>query len=67
MILTVERKSYIDAMDYEGLLRRWRNAPVGDEWFQDETGKYWQERMQALRDSDPTGAVQASKRIGWDR
>jgi hypothetical protein len=65
MDLTSERKDHIDAMDYEGLLRRWRHAPFGDEWFHGETGVYWQERMCALRDINPHDAVQASKRIGW--
>jgi len=65
MDLTPERKKTIDEMSYEGLLSRWRNAPLGDEWFQGETGKYWGERMAELKKQDPGGAVAASKVIGW--
>jgi len=36
MKLTPENKAYIDRLSYEGLLSRWRNAPLGDRWFQDE-------------------------------
>ena len=66
MKLTPENKAHIDNLSYEGLLSRWRFAPVGDPWFQDETGEYWGKRMKELRD---TGAnhVRASKTIGWDR
>lgn len=65
MDLTSENKASIDKMDYESLLYRWRNAPVGDPWFQGETGYYWKQRMQELRNVDPAGHVQASKNIGW--
>ncbi len=66
MELTPENKKHIDAMSYEGLLERNRNAPVGDPWFQGETGKYWGERMRERRAADPGEAVAASKRIGWE-
>jgi len=65
MKLTPENKAHIDAMSYESLLSRWRNAPIGDTWFQGETGEYWGKRMAEMRDADPGGAVAASKRIGW--
>ena len=65
MDLTEENKKHIDNMSYEELLRRWRFAPVGDPWFQGETGKYWGDRMAELRKtSDHVGA---SKRIGWEK
>ena len=67
MKLTEENKQYIDSLDYYELLRRWRFAPVGDKWFQDETGTYWAERMKQLR-AEPGGDerhVQCSKDIGW--
>lgn len=67
MNLTPENKAHIDGLSYEELLSRWRFAPVGDPWFQDETGTYWGERMKQLR-NEPGGqdrAVAASKRIGW--
>ena len=58
-------KKKIDAMNYEQLLRRWRNAPVGDPFFQGEVGAYYTERMNKLREegADHTGA---SKNIGWE-
>jgi len=68
MDLTPKNKEHIDNMIYEGLLSKWRYAPVGDPWFQGETGKYWGDRMRELREQ-PGGNekhVTASKRIGWD-
>lgn len=65
MELTKENKEYIDGLDYEQLLSQWRFAPVGNPWFQGETGKYWKKRMGEKRSEDPNGTVQASKNIGW--
>lgn len=65
MDLTDANKQQIDSMGYEYLLSRWRNAPVGDLWFQGETGKYWSERMKELRHAG-ADHVGASKNIGWD-
>jgi len=67
MKLTEELKRQIDAKSYEQLLSRWRNAPVGDAMFQDESGEYWGKRMGELR-SQTGGDVRhtaASKSIGW--
>lgn len=66
MTLTPENRAHIDSLSYESLLSRWRYAPVGDAWFQGETGTYWSQRMAELRAADPDGAVAASKAIGWD-
>ncbi len=69
MKLTEQNKAHIDGLSYESLLDHWRFAPVGDPWFQDETGTYWAERMKELR-SKPGGDnahVAASKSIGWDK
>ena len=64
MELTTNNKAYIDSLSYEDLLRRWRFAPVGDPWFQDETGTYWGERMKHTRAQLPPGdAVAVSKKI----
>lgn len=66
MDLTIENKEYIDSLSYTQLLERCRFAPIGDEWFQGETGKYWGERMGKLR-SQPGGNerhVAASKALG---
>ena len=66
MELTAENKAHIDNLSYEGLLRSWRFASSGNEWFQGETGKYWGERMKELRDKG-ADHVGASKSIGWDK
>jgi len=65
MDLTKENKEYIDSLDYEELLRKWRFAPVGTPMFQGETGDYWAKRMQELREGG-ADHVGASKRIGWE-
>jgi hypothetical protein len=65
MKLTPENKAIIDAKSYESLLSHWRFAPVGDPWFQDETGEYWGNRMKQLRKSG-ANHVGASKSIGWE-
>ena len=67
MKLTDKNKAYIDNLSYEALLSRWRFAPVGDLWFQDETGTYWGKRMAELRNQDNAAAVAASKAIGWEK
>jgi hypothetical protein len=67
MKLTDERKAYIDSLTYHQLLSRWRFAPMGDRWFQDETGNYWGERMKELR-ALPGGNdlhTSTSKNLGW--
>ena len=66
MRLTAENKAIIDGKSYEDLLRRWRYAPVGDPWFEGETGGYWGERMKELR-ANGADHVGASKAIGWDK
>lgn len=65
MELTEENKAHIDGLSFEGLLSHWRNAPLGDKWFQGESGEYWQKRMNFMRDKceDP---VAVSKKVGWE-
>lgn len=68
MKLTPENKAHIDGLSMEQLLSHWRFAPLGDVWFQDETGKYWGERMVELRKQSQSGEwTAASKSIGWDK
>ena len=62
--LTPQNKAHIAGLSYEGLLRKWRFAPVGDPWFQGETGDYWSKRMAELRDAG-ADHVGASKALGW--
>ena len=65
MILTKQNKAIIDAKTYEELLMGVRFAPIGDVWFQDETGDYWLKRMGEMRAKDNDMHVRASKNIGW--
>jgi len=62
--LTKENKKTIDDMSYESLLSKWRFSPLGDPWFQGETGQYWGKRMKELKDKG-ADHVGASKKIGW--
>ena len=64
MDLTPENKLFIDGLNHESLLGRWRSAPVGDPWFQGETGKYWSKRLTESRDADPARHTAASKALG---
>ncbi len=67
MDLTPENKEYIDNLTYFQLLSRWRFAPIGNKWFQGETGAYWSKQTEKLR-SQPGGYavhVAASKDLGW--
>lgn len=66
MKLTDENKAHIDNLTYEQLLSKWRFSPVGDPWFQDETGDYWAARMSDLRNAG-ANHVAASKSIGWEQ
>ena len=65
MKLTAELKAELDALPYEGLLRKWRTVPLGDPLFQGESGDYISERMSQLR-SEGADHVASSKKIGWD-
>jgi len=67
MKLTPENKKHIDNLDYNSLLYGWRHAPVGDIWFEGETGIYWGERMRELRDRPETDHVAISQSIGWKK
>jgi len=64
--LTPENKVHIDSLSYEQLLSKWRFAPVGDPWFQGETGTYLVERMKELK-KNGANHIQASKNIGWNK
>lgn len=59
-------KAWIDNADYQDLLERWRNAPVGSPWFQGAVGEYYSkaisERRRKVSDAEH---VAASKSIGW--
>lgn len=63
MSLTPENKAHIDNLSLHDLLEHWRFAPVGDPWFQDETGEYWGKRMAELRDQNIDAWVATSKAL----
>lgn len=67
MELTEKNKAHIDSMSMYGLLDKIRFAPVGDPWFQGETGDYILKRYSELRDKNPAEHVANSKALGWDR
>ena len=57
-------KAWIDAADYETLLRRWRFGPTGKKMMQGLEGRYYAKIMTEKRDADPAAAVRASKKVG---
>ena len=64
-MINKDQKKWIDSASYEDLLRRWRNAPVGDTIFQGETGKYYSDVMAKKRSKvGHNESVRASKNIG---
>ena len=66
-MLVEKMKEIIDGMDYESLLRMWRNAPVGSPYFKGEVGGYYRDVMNRKRKEIGNDAhVQASKNVGWD-
>lgn len=66
-MIPAHTKERIDNMDYESMLRLWRNSPVGEPLFQGETGEYFTEVMRKKRDEvGNEEAVRASKNIGWE-
>jgi len=67
MKLTEENKKHIDSLDVYQLLYKNRFTPCGDPWFQDETGKYWIDRLAKLRNEDIDAYIMASKQMGWER
>lgn len=67
MDLTPENKAYIDSCDIHTLLFRVRFAPIGDPWFQGETGDYWMDRLSTVRAQDEDAYIRASKDMGWGR
>ena len=63
--MTEEHKKWSDDSSYEGLLSKWRNAPLGDSMFRGDTGDYYSAVMAEKKAQlSPGEAVQASKNIG---
>lgn len=60
-------KQWVDNASYTELLSKWRFAPIGDRFFQNDNGKYYSMVMQQKHNEVGNDAhVQASKSIGWD-
>lgn len=63
--MTPEQKEWIDNASYEELLKKRRQAPIGDPLFQGD-GEYYRKVMRQKRDEvGHEAAVRASKNIGW--
>jgi hypothetical protein len=58
-------KEWIDNASLEDLLRKWRFAPSGDPFFQEEVGDHYWRVMQAKREADPREWTRVSKKVGW--
>lgn len=68
MKLTPQVKEQIDKMSYWSMLEQVRYAPAGTPIFEGESGTYFLDRMNEMR-NEPGGQerhVAASKGIGWD-
>ncbi len=64
--MTESQKQWIDNSSYEQLLRRWRESPIGSDWFQGDTGDYYSKVMAEKRELvGDDEHVRASKSIGW--
>lgn len=64
--MTNAQRQWIDNATYKELLKLWRFAESGSEWFQGDTGKHFAEVMQKRRvEAGHDGATQASREIGW--
>jgi zona occludens toxin (predicted ATPase) len=61
-------KKWIDNASYEDLFRKWRFAPTGDLFFQDEMGRYFKKVMLVKRmEVGDREHTRVSKKIGWER
>lgn len=64
MQLTLENKAIIDGKTIMDLLEGIRYSPIGNPWFEGETGDYWMKRYAELRKQDASAHVAASKTLG---
>jgi hypothetical protein len=64
--MSPEMKAKIDAMSLDEMLTLNRFAPIGHPIFLWDTGEYFLQRMNKLREADPAGWVAASKAAGRD-
>jgi len=59
--MTNEQKQIIDNMTQYELCKRWRFAEVGDPLFQDDTGKYYAQKLKEKGGFTP----EISKKLGF--
>ena len=64
MSLSPKVKADIDSKSHFELLRERRVSPIGDPRFQGDSGKYWGERVEALRAADPRQGSANSRGVG---
>ena len=63
-----QMKKWIANASYAQLLYKWRFAPVGDPFFMDEVGQYYEDVMRLRRNEiGDAEHVKISKYIGWER
>lgn len=61
----IERR-WIDNATYEQLLAKVRFEPIGSPWMVGDTGKYFMDTLNNVRENTPDEErVRASKAIGW--
>ena len=61
-----EMLDWINEASYEELLRKWRFAPAGSEFFQGDIGKYYAKIMAERRkEIGNVEHARISKRLGW--
>ena len=61
-----EMRDWIDNSTYKVLLRKWRFAPFGSEFFSGDVGDYYVEVMEKKKSELPDNGVAVSKQIGWE-
>ena len=66
--MTEQEKEWIDNATIIQLLETWRFSPIGNLYFQDkERADYFRKVMTEKRNANPSGWVNASKILGWEK
>jgi hypothetical protein len=61
-----EMIAWIDSASLEQLLRRWRFAPIGDQFFVGVVGEHFSDTIAERRKTEGNSAwTAASKSVGW--
>lgn len=65
-MMTKHERQWIDAADYEALLRKIRDEPINSPWMTGETGQYLFQRYHRCKSLlSSAEAVRISKKVGW--